>query len=266
MYDGRIGRWLSMDPEGQYASPYLGMGNNPVTTSDPTGGEDGPNDYYRNDITGKTEWFNGSGDIKGYTHLGGEDYTFLMRPLAEVQIRGERIGIGQPGLVGSIMPVYGSVRSSIDYYQNGRWAMGTFQAAMAVSDLFLVKSLATAGVKLGAGLIGNLTKKAVGPTVDFVAGVEAKSFGKVVGEGTVHVRPTVDAIEAGTLRPRNIRGYLNREGHALLDGKPASYWQEYHTLEFGGKSPLRILRGGQGEYFLSPDHYRACLNFSGNKY
>ena len=38
MYDGRIGRWLSVDPEGQYFSPYKAMGNNPITISDPTGG------------------------------------------------------------------------------------------------------------------------------------------------------------------------------------------------------------------------------------
>jgi len=38
MYDSRIGRWLSVDPKGQDASPYEGMGNNPVTGTDPTGG------------------------------------------------------------------------------------------------------------------------------------------------------------------------------------------------------------------------------------
>ncbi|MEN0052356.1 MAG: RHS repeat-associated core domain-containing protein [Mucilaginibacter sp.] len=37
-YDSRIGRWLSVDPKGQYASPYEGMGNNPVIGIDPTGG------------------------------------------------------------------------------------------------------------------------------------------------------------------------------------------------------------------------------------
>ncbi|MDB5089167.1 MAG: repeat-associated core domain protein [Mucilaginibacter sp.] len=40
MYDSRIGRWLSVDPAGQFASPYEGMGNNPVSGSDPTGGYD----------------------------------------------------------------------------------------------------------------------------------------------------------------------------------------------------------------------------------
>jgi hypothetical protein len=38
LWDGRIGRWLSPDPYGQYASPYLGMGNNPISLTDPDGG------------------------------------------------------------------------------------------------------------------------------------------------------------------------------------------------------------------------------------
>ncbi len=43
LWDGRIGRWLSPDPKHQYASPYLGMGNNPISRIDPDGGDD--NDY-----------------------------------------------------------------------------------------------------------------------------------------------------------------------------------------------------------------------------
>ena len=38
LWDGRIGRWLTTDPAGQYSSPYLGMGNNPVSRVDPDGG------------------------------------------------------------------------------------------------------------------------------------------------------------------------------------------------------------------------------------
>ncbi|MDD7886035.1 RHS repeat domain-containing protein [Flavivirga sp. 57AJ16] len=45
LWDGRIGRWLSTDPYGQFASPYLGMGNNPITNIDPDGGMSiGPDD------------------------------------------------------------------------------------------------------------------------------------------------------------------------------------------------------------------------------
>jgi RHS repeat-associated protein len=47
LWDGRIGRWLSPDPKGQYSSPYLGMGNNPLSLADPDGGSAAPpNDYF----------------------------------------------------------------------------------------------------------------------------------------------------------------------------------------------------------------------------
>lgn len=46
MWDARIGRWLTTDPAGQYSSPYLGMGNNPISRVDPDGGLDW---HYDND-------------------------------------------------------------------------------------------------------------------------------------------------------------------------------------------------------------------------
>ena len=41
LYDSRIGRWTAPDPAGQHYSPYVGMGNNPVSGVDPDGGFDG---------------------------------------------------------------------------------------------------------------------------------------------------------------------------------------------------------------------------------
>jgi hypothetical protein len=44
MYDANVGRWLSPDPYGQFWSPYVGMGNDPINGVDPDGGffgEDG---------------------------------------------------------------------------------------------------------------------------------------------------------------------------------------------------------------------------------
>ncbi len=38
MYEPVIGRWMVTDPYGQFHSPYLGMGNNPVGGVDPDGG------------------------------------------------------------------------------------------------------------------------------------------------------------------------------------------------------------------------------------
>ncbi|MEZ5199156.1 MAG: RHS repeat-associated core domain-containing protein [Bacteroidales bacterium] len=37
MYDPQIGRWHCADPAGQFASPYLAMGNNPINAVDPNG-------------------------------------------------------------------------------------------------------------------------------------------------------------------------------------------------------------------------------------
>jgi hypothetical protein len=37
MWDPYIGRWISPDPAHQFASPYLGMGNNPMNGVDPDG-------------------------------------------------------------------------------------------------------------------------------------------------------------------------------------------------------------------------------------
>ena len=38
LWDGRLGRWLTVDPYHEFHSPYVGMGNNPVNLTDPDGG------------------------------------------------------------------------------------------------------------------------------------------------------------------------------------------------------------------------------------
>lgn len=37
-YDAQVGRWVQQDPFGQFASPYVGMGNDPANLIDPSGG------------------------------------------------------------------------------------------------------------------------------------------------------------------------------------------------------------------------------------
>jgi RHS repeat-associated protein len=37
-YDAQIGRWVQQDPYQQFASPYVGMGDDPVNLTDPSGG------------------------------------------------------------------------------------------------------------------------------------------------------------------------------------------------------------------------------------
>ena len=47
-------RWLSPDPAGQFHSPYLGMGNNPISGVDPDGQW-----YWKDNVTGDQVWKSG---------------------------------------------------------------------------------------------------------------------------------------------------------------------------------------------------------------
>ncbi len=63
MYNSRIGRWTSYDPEGQFSSPYVGIGNNPVSSVDPDGGFiPGPNlwSYVKAFVTNSNTLYRGS--------------------------------------------------------------------------------------------------------------------------------------------------------------------------------------------------------------
>jgi RHS repeat-associated protein len=74
LWDGRLGRWLSVDPAGEFFSPYLGMGNNPISTIDPDGGStEEPNDWFRNSKTGEVKWFNSTAD--GFSDLKGASWS-----------------------------------------------------------------------------------------------------------------------------------------------------------------------------------------------
>ena len=62
-WDGRLGRWMSIDPYKVHASPYLGMGNNPVSLIDPDGGTP---DYY----------FDKNNNLVGVEGTGPDRYFF----------------------------------------------------------------------------------------------------------------------------------------------------------------------------------------------
>ncbi|MDM1552838.1 RHS repeat-associated core domain-containing protein [Empedobacter falsenii] len=66
----------------------------------------------------------------------------------------EEEGIGQPGEWESLIPIWGSGRAAIDHFQNGNYWTGAAYTALAVSDVFLVKSLAT-GLSRGAWKLGS---------------------------------------------------------------------------------------------------------------
>jgi len=67
-WDARIARWNSMDPYGQYFSPYMGMGNSPISSVDPDGGWD---DEWLINADGSLTWLSDAGgDEIQYLHFG----------------------------------------------------------------------------------------------------------------------------------------------------------------------------------------------------
>ncbi|MGN6437290.1 MAG: DUF6443 domain-containing protein [Agriterribacter sp.] len=64
-------------------------------------------------------------------------------------------GVGQPGALESAIPIWGSSRAAIDHFQNGNIWLGIGYTALAASDVFLVKSIATGLAKGGLKLFGS---------------------------------------------------------------------------------------------------------------
>ena len=89
-WDPVIGRWMAPDPARQYASPYLGMGNNPANGVDPDGGWD----KYFDKQTGELVHDTGVGDNAYIAHYDDDGNLLL----------------GQ-GFIGSLSEMIGDPRS-----------------------------------------------------------------------------------------------------------------------------------------------------------
>jgi guanyl-specific ribonuclease Sa len=97
----------------------------------------------------------------------------------------------------------------------------------------------------------------------FVAGVEVKAGGQTL-EGTVDLGPTLDRIKSGGSFPYRNDGsvFMNREG--LLPKQVNGYYREFvhPTAGVSGPGPQRIILGGAGELYYTPNHYGSFIQLS----
>lgn len=81
--------------------------------------------------------------------------------------------------------------------------------------------------------------------------------GRVLFEGDVDLAPVFARIAAGTRDPHRNDGatFANREGR--LPRRPRGYYTEWviRTPGRGGVGPQRLVTGGDGEAWYTPDHY-----------
>lgn len=103
-------------------------------------------------------------------------------------------GVGEPSFVESLIPVYGSAKAAIHNFQNGQWGWGIVNSLLAVSDLFLVKSIFTVGGKVILKLAEMVVKDpaAIGKAIVDLA----DSVGGAVGKAAEGVGKAVDGAVA----------------------------------------------------------------------
>src|SRR5690554_5815859 len=186
LYDGALGRFFGIDLLADLFtshSPYHFAYNNPVSFADPTGlnptdppgsliyDESGSSSFVDDDglegvlINFKREdgwrpspidnpWAEFSMEIVAPPHTyggggGGGSAVNALMPGVNPGLMPHDTGdsVGQPGDWESLIPVWGSGRSAVDHFQRGNYWKGTGHLALAISDVFLVKSIATIGVK-----------------------------------------------------------------------------------------------------------------------
>jgi RHS repeat-associated protein len=141
--NGKYGPWSEQHLQDAIAD-YLAQANeangNPVFPGDAkkiAGYYDGP---ITSEIMEKTERRMISAPAPVFFELNGRKgvMTLLGGSLKDV-------GIGGTSTAGSFTPVYGGIRNGINGIQNGRYIGGTLNILGGVSDVFMVKALATKG-------------------------------------------------------------------------------------------------------------------------
>lgn len=82
--------------------------------------------------------------------------------------------------------------------------------------------------------------------------------GRVAFRGIVDVGPTLNRIHRGERLAFSHDGSTFQNRERRLPQKPPGYYREYvHTTpHLSGPGPQRIILGGEGEIYYTPDHYR----------
>ena len=169
---------------------------------------------------------------------------------------------------------HGVVDSARDWYHKPAKEKGE---SLGRATMSIASDAAISALTDGLGTVAGLRKaekaaeaaehvrdasKAAGATTTVLSDVTVVSKGKIVGQGNVYLRPTLEKIESGGLRPRDT--FTNREG--LLPPRPAGYYKEYvHPTEgITGPGSQRIVRGAGGEMYYTPDHYKTFVPLNGS--
>ncbi len=147
----------------------------------------------------------GSKDIAGHDEIDSVEKEFTSSKVGSdvAACPSEEKSVGQPGFFEGLIPIWGSGRSAVDDFQNGRWGWGLVNVAFAVTDVFLIKALAT-------GIIKGVGKKIVTETGEAVTREGAESLSK---KRAIQLAKNK---AQGKLYEENLKKQLVKEGHEIV--------------------------------------------------
>lgn len=94
-----------------------------------------------------------------------------------------------PGTLGSVTPLYGSGKSSLVHFSHGNYGRGLAYGALAVSDVFLLKSLVVGGGKLilrgGGALLASEAERGAPTVVGRLASADFEGI-RISGQRTIN--------------------------------------------------------------------------------
>ncbi|SHI32538.1 RHS repeat domain-containing protein [Aquimarina spongiae] len=202
LWDSRIGRWLTTDPAEQYHSPYMAMGNNPITGVDPDGAKnirfDKKGNYIGIDhdvwwhnlfFGNRGQYADGNGGWTNFTFNDESDIArFRLDPSDEKYLSGINLdflnGVGYDR-VDQAIEIYGGKDFFPDlrkiYNSSGAGAIFDYQKHIPRGVLYLNKNWAGANVVYNPKDAGNFlwgrTMRLLGVPLDWAgAGAEYNAF------------------------------------------------------------------------------------------
>ncbi len=155
-------------------------------------------------------------------------------------------GIGEPGPIEGWIPLWGAGRTSAWHFENDRPLEGAVYGAMAISDLALIKTAATA---IGRGLLGDATAKLiVGDALEEVALRRTL----VIGENmTDRVIPFAEKY-GFEIYPGMPNFRVGMEAEAMLHNQAfieTKMAQGFRIVDIGPDFAKRAIRGGPSPFY-----------------
>ncbi len=245
LYDPTVGRWFSTDPQNQYDSPYLAMGNNPVSMIDPNGEYVITASFVAGVIAGAY-----LGMMTGMmaNQMQGKkfnDSSNIFKETAKGAVEGAIFGVS--GVVGSAIETFSYGYSSVDIPVTDNFSITLSPALVVGTDASSIGVNVTANHKIGDFTI---SRSITGSFNNYAEGSGLSGFS---GSGTAGINYDDGnfGISFSSSYFTGVSGSTERSGNQRVGGVGLRYKEFRFTYENDGTPFQWIGLGDGGDSFRS---------------